>query len=92
MSPAQLVQPLANRALVLSLDTDFDSCMALVGDHGRTVYLANSMNSCASRDGTVAIELVQQFNWEVPDWVVIQTAIRNVSALGKGFLMIRLPA
>ena len=27
---AQLVQPLANGALVLSLDTDFDGCMALV--------------------------------------------------------------
>ena len=30
VSPAQLVQPLANGALVLSLDTDFDGCMALV--------------------------------------------------------------
>ena len=30
VSPAQLVQPLANGALVLSLDTDFDGCMAAV--------------------------------------------------------------
>jgi threonine synthase len=30
VSPAQLVQPLANGALVLSLDTDFDGCMAVV--------------------------------------------------------------
>ena len=30
VSPAQLVQPIANGALVLSLDTDFDGCMALV--------------------------------------------------------------
>jgi threonine synthase len=30
VSPAQLVQPLANGALVLALDTDFDGCMALV--------------------------------------------------------------
>src|SRR2546426_546240 len=47
VSPAQLVQPLANGALVLSLDTDFDGCMALVQEitKERTVYLANSMNS-----------------------------------------------
>src|SRR6185295_7312590 len=39
---------------------------------------------------TVAIELVQQFNWEIPDWVVIPGGnLGNVSALGKGFLMMR---
>ncbi len=39
---------------------------------------------------TVAIELVQQFDWEVPDWVVIPGGnLGNVSALGKGFLMMR---
>lgn len=27
---AQLVQPIANGALVLSIDTDFDGCMKLV--------------------------------------------------------------
>ncbi len=37
---------------------------------------------------TVAIEIVQQFDWEVPDWVVIPGGnLGNVSALGKGFLM-----
>lgn len=30
VSPAQLVQPLANGALVLSLDSDFDGCMDVV--------------------------------------------------------------
>jgi threonine synthase len=39
---------------------------------------------------TVAIELVQQFNWEIPDWVIIPGGnLGNVSALGKGFLMMR---
>jgi threonine synthase len=93
VSPAQLVQPLANGALVLSLDTDFDGCMALVQEitKQRTVYLANSMNSLRIEgQKTVAIELVQQFNWEVPDWIVIPGGnLGNVSALGKGFLMMR---
>jgi threonine synthase len=93
VSPAQLVQPLANGALVLSLDTDFDGCMALVQEitKEKTVYLANSMNSLRLEgQKTVAIELVQQFNWEVPDWVVIPGGnLGNVSALGKGFLLMR---
>jgi hypothetical protein len=29
-APAQLVQPIANGALVLSIDTDFDGCMKLI--------------------------------------------------------------
>jgi len=93
VSPAQLVQPLANGALVLSLDTDFDGCMALVQEitKERSVYLANSMNSLRLEgQKTVAIELVEQFGWEVPDWIVIPGGnLGNVSALGKGFLMMR---
>ena len=93
VSPAQLVQPLANGALVLALDTDFDGCMALVQEitKERTIYLANSMNSLRIEgQKTVSIELVQQFDWEVPDWVVIPGGnLGNTSALGKGFLMMK---
>jgi threonine synthase len=39
---------------------------------------------------TVSIEVVQQFDWEVPDWVIIPGGnLGNVSALGKGFTMMR---
>src|ERR671922_307378 len=91
VSPAQLVQPLANGALVLSLDSDFDGCMAAVQEitkHKR-IYLANSMNSLRIEgQKTIAIEIVQQFEWEVPDWVVLPGGnLGNVSALGKGFLI-----
>ena len=93
VSPAQLVQPLANGALVLSLDTDFDGCMAVVQEitKHRHLYLANSMNSLRIEgQKTVAIEIVQQFEWEVPDWVVIPGGnLGNVSALGNGFLMMQ---
>ena len=91
VSIAQLVQPLANGALVLSLDTDFDGCMALVQEitRDRRLYLANSMNSLRMEgQKTVALEIVQQFDWEVPDWIVIPGGnLGNVSALGRGFLM-----
>jgi threonine synthase len=51
------------------------------------VYLANSMNSLRLEgQKTVAIELVQQLGWRVPDWVVIPGGnLGNVSALGAGF-------
>jgi threonine synthase len=93
VSTAQLVQPLANGAVVLALDTDFDGCMAIVQrlaeEHG--VYLANSMNSLRLEgQKTVAVEIVQQFDWHVPDWVIIPGGnLGNVSALGAGFRMMR---
>src|SRR4029077_4996351 len=35
---------------------------------------------------TVGIEIVQQFDWEVPDWIIIPGGnLGNVSALGAGF-------
>ena len=93
ISLAQLVQPIANGALVLSLDTDFDGCMRVVREITRdeTIYLANSMNSLRIEgQKTVGIEICQQFDWEVPDVIVIPGGnLGNVSALGSGFLMMR---
>ena len=93
VSPAQLIQPIANGAMVLSLDTDFDGCMAIVKEVTRdnTIYLANSMNSLRIEgQKTVGIEIVQQFDWEVPDWIVIPVGnLGNISALGKGLLLMR---
>jgi threonine synthase len=89
ISTAQLVQPLAAGSLVLAIDTDFDGCMRLVQELATKegVYLANSMNSLRLEgQKTVAIELVQQLGWQVPDWVVIPGGnLGNVSALGAGF-------
>jgi threonine synthase len=89
ISTAQLVQPLAAGALVLAIDSDFDGCMRLVQDLATRegVYLANSMNSLrVEGQKTVAIELVQQLGWRVPDWVIIPGGnLGNVSALGAGF-------
>jgi threonine synthase len=92
ISTAQLVQPLANGSLVLALDTDFDGCMDIVQRLALEpgIYLANSMNSLRLEgQKTIAIEIVQQFDWEVPDWIVIPGGnLGNVSALGSGFLML----
>jgi threonine synthase len=93
VSTAQLVQPIAHGALVLALDSDFDGCMRVVREvtADQTIYLANSMNSLRMEgQKTVGIEIAQQFDWEVPDWIIIPAGnLGNVSALGKGFLMMR---
>lgn len=93
ISVAQLVQPIANSALVLSLDTDFDGCMRVVKEitEDESIYLANSMNSLRIEgQKTVGIEIVQQFDWEVPDVIIIPGGnLGNVSALGSGLLMMK---
>jgi threonine synthase len=90
VSLSQLIQPIANGATTLSLRTDFDGCMQLVQRICReeNIYLANSMNSLRIEgQKTVAVELTQQDDWNVPDWVVVPGGnLGNVSALGKGFL------
>src|SRR6187397_323497 len=89
VTPAQLVQPLANGARVLAIDTDFDGCMKivqrLVKEEG--VYLANSLNSLRIEgQKTISIEIVQQFDWQPVDWVIVPGGnLGNVSAIGKGF-------
>jgi len=93
VSTAQLVQPIANGALVLALDADFDGCMEIVRQitTDKHIYLANSMNSLRMEgQKTVGIEIAQQFDWQVPDWIVIPVGnLGNVSALGKGLLLMK---
>ena len=93
VSVAQLVQPLANGASVISLDTDFDGCMKIVQEvcQKQQIYLANSINSLRIEgQKTISIELCQQFDWVIPDWVIIPGGnLGNISALGKGFLMLK---
>ena len=93
VSTTQLIQPIANGALTLAVNTDFDGCMAIIQQLAQTegFYLANSMNSLRLEgQKTISIELVQQFDWAVPDWVIIPGGnLGNVTALGLGFLMMR---
>jgi threonine synthase len=93
ISIAQLIQPIANGALVFSLDTDFDGCMKVVRELTKTesIYLANSMNSLrVEGQKTVGIEIVQQFDWEAPDVFIIPGGnLGNVSALGKGLMLMK---
>lgn len=89
VSPAQLAQPVANGALVIALETDFDGCMKIVREvtQEKNIYLANSMNSLRIEgQKTISIEIAQQMEWKIPDWIVIPGGnLGNVSALGAGY-------
>jgi len=93
ISIAQLVQPIANGAFVLSIDTDFDGCMQLIREVTAElpIYLANSLNSLRLEgQKTAAIEILQQFDWQVPDWVIVPGGnLGNIYAFYKGFHMCR---
>jgi len=90
VSLAQLVQPISNGAITLALETDFDGCMEIVKQISERdgIYLANSMNSLRIEgQKTIGMEIVEQFDWEVPEWIIIPGGnLGNVSALGKGLL------
>ena len=92
ISLAQLIQPVANGAIVFALDTDFDGCMDIVKKVSESdgVYLANSMNSLRIEgQKTVGLEIAQQLDWNMPDWLVIPGGnLGNVSALAKGLDML----
>lgn len=88
VSPAQLVQPLAAGALVLSLDTDFDGCMKLMARLAQDglVHLANSKNPLRLEgQKTVAFDIVAQLG-KAPEWVVLPSGnLGNAYAIYKGF-------
>jgi threonine synthase len=93
VSIAQLIQPLANGSITVSLDTDFDGCMKIVEQITRdgSIYLANSMNSLrVEGQKTISLEIAQQLGWEIPDFVVIPGGnLGNISAIASGFLLMK---
>ena len=93
VSIAQLIQPVANNAITISIDTDFDGCMKIVQEITKdtSIYLANSMNPLrVEGQKTISFEIIQQLGWQVPDFVVVPGGnLGNVSAIGTGFLLMR---
>jgi len=92
-STAQQAQPLAHGARVVVLDTDLDGCERVAhqvaADH--SIRIVNPMSSLSLQgQKTVAVELVQQLVWSVPDWIIVPSENSgSIRALGRGFLMMR---
>ncbi len=90
VSHAKLAQSLDYGAQVLELDGNFDDAMRVIRElaEDARVYLVNSINPFRIEgQKTVAAELLQQLDWQVPDHVVVPGGnLGNSSAFGKGFL------
>jgi threonine synthase len=89
VSSAKLAQALDYGAKVLEIEGNFDACMRLMRElaEDQSVYLVNSINPFRIEgQKTVAAELAEQLDWQVPDTVVVPGGnLGNSSAFGKGF-------
>lgn len=89
----KLAQALEYGALTIQVEANFDQILALVRrlaeDLG--IYLLNSINPFRIEgQKSIVIELLDQRNWAVPDWIVLPGGnLGNISALGKGLAELR---
>jgi threonine synthase len=89
ISDAKLAQALDYGAKVLEIEGNFDVCMRVIKDLAEqsSLYLVNSINPFRIEgQKTVAFELAEQLEWNVPDHLVVPGGnLGNSSAFGKGF-------
>jgi threonine synthase len=90
ISWSKLSQALDYGALTCQVKTDFDGCMRLLTEivNRMPIYLLNSINPFRLEgQKTVAYELLEQFDWRVPDHVIVPGGnLGNSSALGKALV------
>jgi threonine synthase len=89
ISWSKLSQALEYGAVTCQVRTDFDGCMQVLNDivSRKPIYLLNSINPFRLEgQKTVAFELMEQFDWQPPDHVIVPGGnLGNSSALGKAF-------
>lgn len=90
---SKLSQSLDYGAVTCQLKTDFDGCMRVLNEVVKRmpVYLLNSVNPYRLEgQKTAAIELLEQFNWEVPDHIIVPGGnLANSSAIGKAVIELK---
>lgn len=90
ISWSKLSQALDYGALTCQLRTDFDGCLRLLQELVKRapVYQLNSINPFRLEgQKTLAFELLEQLDWQVPDHIVVPGGnLGNSSAIGKALL------
>ena len=93
ISWGKLSQALDYGALTCQLRTDFDGCLSLLRQIIRRlpIYLLNSVNPYRLEgQKTLALELLEQLQWNVPDHIIVPGGnLGNSSAIGKALLEMR---
>ncbi|HSK62251.1 MAG TPA: threonine synthase, partial [Pyrinomonadaceae bacterium] len=89
ISDAKLAQALDYGAKVLEIEGNFDVCMRVIKELAEqsSLYLVNSINPFRIEgQKTVAFELAEQLEWNVPDHLIVPGGnLGNSAAFGKGF-------
>jgi threonine synthase len=90
ISWSKLSQALDYGALTCQLRTDFDGCLRLLQELVKRapVYQLNSINPFRLEgQKTLALELLEQFDWQPPDHIIVPGGnLGNSSAIGKALL------
>jgi threonine synthase len=85
----KLAQALEYGARTLQVEANFDQILALVRQLAEKlgIYLLNSINPFRIEgQKTIMLEMMDQRDWRVPDWVVLPGGnLGNTSAFGKAF-------
>jgi threonine synthase len=93
ISWSKLSQALDYGALTCQLRTDFDGCLRLLQELvlRAPVYQLNSINPFRLEgQKTLALELLEQFDWQPPDHIIVPGGnLGNSSAIGKALLEMR---
>ena len=86
----KLSQALAYGGKTLQIEGDFDTAMELVQQvcEKLNIYLLNSINPFRIEgQKAIVFEILQQLDWNVPDWIVVPGGnLGNNSALSKGLM------
>jgi threonine synthase len=87
ISYGKLAQALEYGARTLQVEANFDQILALVRNLAERIgiYLLNSINPFRIEgQKTIAIEMLDQCDWNPPDWIVLPGGnLGNTSAFGK---------
>ena len=88
ISYGKLAQALEYGAKTFQVEANFDQILALVRVLAERlgIYLLNSINPFRIEgQKSIVIEMMDQRDWRVPDWIVLPGGnLGNVSAFGKG--------
>jgi threonine synthase len=87
VAAGKLAQALAYGARTLMVRAGFDRCLELADEASERlgVYLLNSINPFRLEgQKTIVLELLQQLDWQPPDWIVVPAGnLGNTAAFGK---------
>ncbi len=87
ISYGKLAQALEYGAMTLEVEANFDQILALVRGLAERlgIYLLNSVNPFRIEgQKSIIIEMLDQRDWRVPDWIVVPGGnLGNISAFGK---------